>query len=193
MSIDIDSPETYECPDCKATIDPDVDDCRWSNVKDEWYCYSCFESDTQYSSTVVVVDGSSQDKYYVADAFVFDEYGDEPSNGLTFTRTYTSTSGWRGYYTTSINGPSGDWVDVLDGWTTGSWGDPIADRKARFNDWAEQIIEGELIPPCAVAIVSDPTSNVFSTAITVLVPSVSVNSFRDWLGEDADYLHNALS
>lgn len=188
MSVDIDSPETYECPDCQTTINPDVDDCQWSNVKDEWYCWSCYESDTQHASTVTIVDEGVVEKFHVADAFVFDEYGEEPRR-LTLSRIYTSTDGWRGYYTTSIKG----WVDALNGWTTGAWGDATADRKAVFNDWAESLIEGELVPPCPIAIVSDPTSNLFSTAITVLVPATSVDTFRDWLGEEADELTNSLS
>lgn len=188
MSVDIDAPETYECHECKTVINPDVDDCRWSSIEEEWYCWSCFESDTQYASTVLICRGEEPEKYYVADAFVFDQYGDDPTK-LKFSRTYTQTDGWRGFHTTSIEG----WESVLDGWTTGGWDDSVAMRKATFNQWAEDIASGELFPPCPVAIVSDPTSNLFSTAITVLVPKDSVDSFRDWLGEDADHLSNSLS
>ena len=184
--VNIDAPETYECHECKDTLNPDVDDCRWSSIVESWFCWSCYESDTQYASTVILVDEDVR-KYYVADNFVFDEYGDDlHGTNLTIRREYKQTDGWRGY---SIDG----WSDVLTGWTTGGWDDPIARRKADFNEWAEGIGSGELIPPCPVAVVSDPTSNVFSTAISVLVPTDSVDVFRDWLGEDADNLNNALS
>lgn len=188
MSVDIDAVETYKCPECETEINPDVDDCRWSPIAEEYFCWGCYESDVQYASTVVIVEDNNVRKYMVADNFIEDEYGDEP-RGIEFTRTYHSTDGWRGYHATSIDG----WTDVLDGWTTGAWGDAVGNRKANFNSWAEDIIGLNVYPPCPVAIVSDPTSNVFSIAITVLVPENSVDLFRDWLGEDADYLNNALS
>lgn len=190
--VNIDAPETHECPECEAIIDPEDGDCQWSNIYDTYYCWSCYESDVQYASTVTVVEEGAVEKFTVADAFVFDQYGEEPLR-LRFSRAYHSTDGWRGYHETSMSDQNGAWVDVLNGWTTGAWGDSVGERKAVFNEWAENIISGELFPPCAVAIISDPTSNVFSTAITVRVPADSVDLFRDWLGEDSEQLHNSLS
>jgi len=190
--INIDAPETHECPECEAIIDPEDGDCQWSNIYDTYYCWSCYESDVQYASTVTVVDDGAVDKFTVADAFVFDENGEDPRH-LTFKRSYTSTDDWRGYYSVDISGPSGDWVEVLSGWTTGGWDDSTARRKQEFNDWALDLTTGELFPPCAVALVTNPTSNLFSTAVSVLVPATSVDTFNDWLGEDTDSLKYSLS
>lgn len=186
--VNIDAPETHECPECEAIIDPEDGDCQWSNIYDTYYCWSCYESDVQYASTVTVVEEGAVERFTVADAFVFDQYGEEPSR-LMMSRTYHSTDDWRGYHETTISG----WSKVLDGWTTVSWGDSVGERKATFNEWAENLIAGELFPPCPVAVVSDPTSNLFSTAVTVLVPADKVDIFRDWLGEEEDNLNHSLS
>ena len=187
--MNIDAPETHECGNCKETINPEVDDCQWSPIAEEWFCWGCYESDTSDASTVTVVVGDGEpQKFYVADNFVFNQYGDEPM-GFKLSRTYTSTDVWRGYYTTTIEG----WVDALNGWTTSAWGDSVGERKSVFNDWMEDIISGDKFPPCQVAFVCDPTSNVFSTAITVLVPADAVDTFRDWLGEAEDDLQHSLS
>jgi hypothetical protein len=151
-------------------------------------CWSCYESAQNYPSIINLIDAVTTSKIYVGDLDIHDEYGDSIS-GLKIKREYVSTDAWRGYYNTTIEG----WVNVLDGWTTGSWGDPIADRKANFNEWAEALLTQEIYAPCSVAIVTDPTSNVFSTAITVLVKKDDVESFRAWLSDDYDNLYNALT
>lgn len=181
--------EETKCAECGTPVDPEGgDDSRWSSVKEETVCWGCYESAQMYASVVHIVDGDETTKIYVGDLDIHSEYGD-PVFDLDVKREYVSTDAWRGYYNTTIDG----WIDVLDGWTTGSWGDPIADRKANFNVWAEALLTNEIYPPCSVAIVTDPTSNVFSTAITVLVKKDDVESFRAWLADDYDNLYNALT
>ena len=189
--VDIDALEEHVCIECKESVDPEGnDDSRWSSVKEDYVCYSCYENDTSHASTIHLIQGDEVVKIYVADLDIFNEYGDPiDSSKLNIKREYVSTSGWRGYHNTTIEG----WDDVLTGWTTGSWGDPIADRKANFNEWAEALLSQEIYPPCSVAIVTDPTSNVFSTAITVLVKKTDIESFRSWLSDDYDNLYSSLS
>jgi hypothetical protein len=79
----------------------------------------------------------------------------------------------------------------MNGWTTGGWDDPIARRKATFNQWADSVLTGEVVPPVAVAIVADPTSNVFSMGISVLTPEPK--AFKEWLDAEFDELYEALS
>jgi hypothetical protein len=181
--------EDNKCIECQTEIDPEgSDDSRWSSVKEGTVCWSCYESAQNYPSIINLIDAVTTSKIYVGDLDIHDEYGDSIS-GLKIKREYISTGGWRGHENTTIEG----WQDVLDGWTTGGWDDPIARRKADFNNWAEALISQDIYPPCPVAIVTDPTSNVFSTAVTVLVKKDDVQTFRDWLADDYEDLHNSLS
>ena len=183
---------TDKCIECnEVQVDPDgSDDSRWSSVKDGLVCWSCYESGQAYPSVINLVDSDEVKKIYVGDLDIHDEYGDPiDSSKLNIKREYVSTGGYRGYENTTIEG----WQDVLDGWTTGGWDDPIARKKADFNNWAEALLTQEIYPPCSVAIVTDPTSNVFSTAITVLVKTDNVQTFREWLADDYEDLHNSLS
>lgn len=178
-----------KCLECRADVDPEgSDDSRWASVVDGIVCWSCYESDIQSSSTINVVEDNKTTKIHVGNLDIFNEYGD-PVENLTIKREWFTANAWRGYYSTTIEG----WQDVLDGWTTGAYGDAIADRKQNFNEWAEALLTNEIYPPCSVAIVTDPTSNVFSTAVTVLVKKDDVESFRAWLADDYEDLHSALS
>jgi hypothetical protein len=117
-----------------------------------------------------------------------DEYGDDMfRTNITVNREYVHSSAWRGYFNTTIEG----WTQVMDGWTTGGWGDPIAERKQTFNEWAESLMTGDLVPPVPVAIVADPTSNVFSMGISVLTPEPA--KLKEWINGDFETLYGALS
>jgi hypothetical protein len=180
--------EIQACAECGETIDgPYADDARWSPVKEAMVCWPCYESASQYASVVYVIDGDGVTKVYVHDLDVHNEWGDEID--LPATRTYVHTSAWRGYYTTTVEG----FVEVETGWTTGGWDDPIAHRKQTFNDWAQSLIEGEIVPPVRVVLTFDPTSNVFSTGVGVLVRTDDVESFEDWIGDTARVLHDSLT
>jgi hypothetical protein len=182
-----------KCMSCEDTFDLDVDYMQWANLAEDWMCESCYEAESQYVSTVMVIgpdypiDREGPAKFYVGSAFSMNQWGDEPD--LNFKRTWHSTDAWRGYSVTTIEG----WVEVgLEGWTTGGWGDPIADRKQPFNEWVESLFDGEVFPPVNIAVVSDLTSNVFSTAITVYVQEGREAVFQDWLNGDFEALREAL-
>jgi len=184
--------EPYTCVICEEVADdPQSSDTRWSNVKDGWVCWPCFESESQRASTVwfVGTDGEAR-RFYVSDVEICNEYGDTDTTEVDLlSREYVYTGGWRGYHLTKIEG----WTEVESGWTTGGWGDAIAQAKQTFNEWAESILTGAVVPSIPVAIVTDPTSNVFSTAITVYVPQQYADGAWERLaGEDADRLSNAL-
>lgn len=179
------------CVDCESTFDLDTDNMHWANLAEDWLCESCYESETMYSSTVFCYgpDFPNTDdgpvRFYVSEKVSMTMWGDDPD--LTFTRTYHPTDGWRGYHVTKIEG----WEEVgLEGWTTGGWDDPIARRKQDFNTWAERLATHA--PPVNVAIATDPTSNVFSTAITVYIPEGTREAFDEWLDGRREILYNAL-
>lgn len=177
-----------KCFGCNEEVDTDGDFYSYSNVKDATICESCYQSDLEYASVIHIVDGDSVQKYYIGDLTHMTEFGDDLyGTNLTIKREWVSSDAWRGHSETTIEG----WSEVLTGWTTGGWDDFIARRKQRFNEWAQLLLTQEVIPPVPVAIVSDPTSNVFSTGISVLSPQP--NEFKEWLGEEFDELHEALS
>lgn len=180
--------ETNTCPICDETLDENTD--RWSNVREEMVCEGCIVNEGQYSSTLWLIEPDGEvTKVYANDLEVMSEYGDHIDEPV-IRRHYTSTDAWRGYYTTTVE----DYVEVETGWTTGGWGDPTADRKQTFNDWAEQVIQGDEHSPVRLALTFDPTSNVFSTAVGVLVHKDDVEAFQSWLGEDtARALHDSLT
>jgi len=178
------------CAECHEAIDPEFDDSQWSNVQDKYICFSCYESDVHHASTAYVIEGGKVEKYTVGDYAVFDEYGDDPNpRWVDLKRQWVSSDAWRGHYETTLGG----FVPVVDGWTTGGWDDAIAQRKQTFNQWAEGLLKSEVIPPCRVALIFDPTSNVFSMAVTLLVEAEHEAKFKEWLSDDLDDLYNALS
>lgn len=182
-----------DCATCATQIDTDDDIFYGSEINDKAYCLDCYIADRQEASTVFIVgpDYPVDDEpftVYVSEAFVEDKHA-EPIGEPRFNRVYKSTDGWRGYYETSIE----EWVEVLGGWTTGTWDDPVSQRKYGFNQWAEALFTGEIVPPVNVAVASDSTSNGFSTAITVYVPSDQVEKFTRWINGELDNLRYALS
>lgn len=182
----------YACSVCEETFDTDVD---WYNVSRDGkeVCESCWENEGQYASTITfygpdTVDYGDRYRVYVTDLYTQDIWGEDPRN-LTITRTYHRTDAWRGYHVTTIDG----WTEMVDGWTTGSWGDSTSDRKAPFNEWLQQLHDGDIAPPCEVAVIVDLTSNVFSVGMSVWVPTDDADVFRSWLGADAQMLEDALA
>ena len=177
-----------KCCECEEVVDPEGD-FGWSTVKEDYLCWGCYESDQNHASTVQIVDDGAVLKYYIGDHIRMDEFGDDMfRTNITINREYIHSSGWRGHYETTIEG----WTDVMTGWTTGGWGDPIADRKAIFNQWVERLLTGEVTyDDIPIAIVADPTSNVFSMGISVLTPEPI--KLKEWINGDFDELYGALS
>lgn len=188
-----------ECND--EPVDPDGnDDSYWSEIKQARVCQSCYSSADQSASLLHYIDSGQTSQVTITDLNITGEYGDPlgwsvPALYDKSTRTdkvkreWKRTDEWRGFYNTSIDG----WTAVLTGWTTGGWDDYTGRRKAIFNNWGEELVNAEIIAPCAVAIVADPTSNLFSTAITVFVEDDNVETFKQWLGDDYDNLIHSLS
>jgi hypothetical protein len=179
---------TQTCAECSEVIEgPYADDARWSPVKEAMVCWPCYEGASQYASTLYHVGPDFVEKVYVHDLDIHDEWGEGVL--LPISRRWVSTSAWRGYYTTEVEG----FVEVETGWTTGGWGDPTSDRKQTFNDWAQSLVEGAVNPPVDVLLTFDPTSNVFSTGVGVLVRKDDVEAFTNWVGEEAKALHDSLT
>lgn len=175
------------CCECNEEVDVE-NGCGWSNVQEDHLCEGCQNSDYSSASQVQVVIDGVVAKYHIGAHIRITEHGDDLYGvDLKFSRAWQSSDGWRGHFDTTIEG----WTEVLTGWTTGGWDDPTAQRKAHFNQWADDLLRGETFSPVPVAIVADPTSNVFSMGISVLTPDPV--ALREWLDQDFQELHDSLS
>lgn len=178
------------CKGCEDTINTD-DDAVYSSVIDSYICQGCSDDDMDTSGNVRIVNTNGEvETIFVGDYRVMNEYGDD--SDLPVKRQWVSTDGWRGYHNTHIEG----WVSVLTGWTTGGFDDSVGLRKRLFNNFAEYLLTNDIYPPCQVALITDSTSNAFSTAVTVQVPAKDEALFNEWLNSTeytAEDLSHSLS
>lgn len=161
-----DESTTYLCANCEERYDSDETPSYFSEIAGVVFCDTCWYEQFNEASNAWLVEEGEATKYLVTEHGVFDaEYLESVQNLLT--RTWHRTDGWRGYYETL---PNGEWREVTSGWTTGNWGDSISDGKQAFNRWVEGVVQGEVVLDHPVWIITDLTSNVFSTAVGVFVP-----------------------
>ena len=166
---------TVACSECEAPIDTESDPVYYTEGEEDYQCAGCWDSAIQYGSRAyqagpgfeVDPETGTVPLVIVTEYGVLDgAYYERVKSPLA--RSYHSSDGWGGCYVTRVTEEG--WAEVSSGWTTGNWGDAIADSKQDFNSWAESIISGKVVPPFPVWIIFDPTSNVFSTAVGVWVP-----------------------
>ena len=181
--------ETTKCIGCEEPIDPEHDECQWSDSHEGYACIGCVQSADESASRVYINKGGEVEEYIVTEYVTYDIRNGDIGSRYNFKRGWHATDGWRGYYETDLEG----FTEVLDGWTTGNWGDSVGQRKQVINEWIDEILQGDAFAPCTVAVICDPTSNVFSTSIKVLVPTNKVDTFKDWVGEELEALSNSLS
>lgn len=186
---------TMKCSnkECESTFDPDHDDARYSPLLEGWYCWGCYEAMTEGSSHVWFVMPTGEKETWTINEFeIVDDYGDEPyrddSLGARISRGYHRTDAYRGHYETRIN----EWVEVMTGWTTQNWGDPVSDAKQMFNKWADNVIRNGEYVPCPIAIVADPTSNLFAIGVSVWVQAGNESVLADYLGEEIGILERSI-
>lgn len=139
-------------------------------------------------STLYVVDDKEITKCIIFNDMQLTDDGDDILRlGLNIKRAWINTGGYRGHYETTIDG----WMSILSGWTTGPWDDPVAQKKQKFNDFASQVMSKKITPAAPIALVIDPTSNVFSMGVSILTAHPKI--FHAWIGDDLFYdLEDAL-
>jgi hypothetical protein len=193
-----------KCQDCGDWYSQDDwdNEGHYGELTEASLCESCYEGDTTYPSTLhrfIPGQPKSEHEYVL--------FGDHNAYGCTedctgevfdwFTtligddwtgRTYVPTSGWRGYHDSSksLHGL----VEVETGWMTGDYGDVPWKRDSHA--FLEALSDGEIVPPCDVFVLFEPTSNVFSTATTIMAPEAGAEALVEWLGEGSYDLHKAL-
>lgn len=172
-----------KCVECETELEEDY---TYSNVKEQELCYECESSDLEHASTLVKVHGGEHEKVRIGDYVIYDDdmeipdFFKETYTGEFKGRNWTKTDGWRGHYETINNL---DKLTVLaSGWTTG-WADEYHQRKAHFNNFLNEIAEGDFPTPYAIFVLMEQTSNVFSQTIDFACFTKDKEAVEQWLEE----------
>ena len=100
---------------------------------------------------------------------------DIPSRIKDFTLKYTSTDGWRGYYTAKATKKSGWEVynGKTAGWVTGNWDDAGSNASDAVEDELDVIAKQAQEAGREMIVVFLPSSNVFSTVYDVFTRPIN--------------------
>lgn len=175
------SDHVTKCKGCEETIDHDGDGGRYSEKAGAEYCWSCFESDVEHSSTITyLVNGDSPRTVKVATHWVLDgEYYEEipAKESDKIHREWKASSAWRGHYNTTLDG----WTEVREG--VYLWGEStsIVELGTKLQD----LHEAELLP-CEVALIADPTSNLFAAGCSVWVRDEDLDAWNEQFSEEEE-------
>lgn len=173
--------------DCEAVIDTDMDSYHYVQ-EERLICDSCWTSYMESASVVYSVSEDGVERYYSTAIGMFDEWYEETDDLFGQSENWRSSDAWRGHMHSTPDPEV--WTEVLDGWTTGSWGDAISDGKKTFNEWAAELIDGKAKPPCHLLVIVSVTSNVFSTAVGVWAKKEDADKVLEM--ENFDDLYSSL-
>jgi hypothetical protein len=179
------------CTECGQEINQDND---WYdyNSKDEIICEGCYEHHWESAVMVYEFDPNEESMRRLDYAFTLDKTRDT-DNYETFEGTPMCIKGakWEGNYRgyIAVDFEEG-YESVANGWTTDRYDD--VKWKWNFNDFMENIIKGELIPPVEVWFIFAQTSNIFSTAVDVVVRTHQSDTFLNWLADEAGLTRDEL-
>ena len=190
----------YTCDCCGETVNENY--VMYAELTGETLCMSCEHSDLEHGSKLYRF--SPDDDVQM---MLFGDYNALHGSGDCIDdsgipkwarsfwpenwkgRKYHQSSGWRGYYCT---GDALNLHKLEDGWATGGWSD--VPHKWSFNEFVEGLVSQEIVPPAPLYILFEPTSNVFSTATTVMCHEHDVDTLTRWIAEELDFdLHTSLS
>jgi hypothetical protein len=187
--------EIITCTSCKEEIN---ELSTWASLDSGQICEACEESDLQSASTMYRIYDKverihfGQYVSYTQDGDESYDWFDELLKTKGSPQKWKQTDAWRGYYdsTSSFNLES-----LASGWTTG-WVDETVQRKLDFNALAESLIEQKIVPPFPIYILIEQTSNLFSSAVDVLIESKDKGKVVEWLeseGYSVEGLKHALT
>lgn len=172
----------------------------YGTLSEKPLCYSCYESDPEYPSTLIRFSAEGHERvifgehnaYHGTLREIYDsglsEWATEVFPDEWTGRVWKSSSGWRGYYATD---EVLKLTKIEDGWMTGDYGDVPWKKDA--HSFLEALESGQIEPPVPVYVLFEPTSNVFSTATTVLCKPDDTKVVKEWLAGSEYDLHRALS
>lgn len=174
--------QTTHCSQCNCELTED--DFIAYSKSDEVYCESCEQSAWDYSNSVLVVKDGETKKYIHCTEFGFRdaEYWAESSPNGVADFKYVRTDGWRGYHDPVIED---GYTTLASGWSTGRYSDVA--YKHKFNDFVDQIAEGEIECPFELIFAFGLTSNVFSVSSDVIIRTKDLDAFTEWLAEYTGY------
>jgi hypothetical protein len=180
-----------KCTECGQEINQDHDFYDY-NSKDEIICEGCYEHHWESAVMVYEFDPNEESMRRLDYAFTLDKTRDT-DNYDTFDGTPMCIKGakWEGNYRgyIAVDFEEG-YESVANGWTTDRYDD--VKWKWNFNDFMENIINGELIPPVEVWFIFAQTSNIFSTAVDVVVRTHQSDTFLNWLADEAGLTRDEL-
>jgi hypothetical protein len=179
------------CTECGQEINQDNDWYEY-NSKDEIICDGCYEHHWESAVMVYEFDPNEESMRRLDYAFTLDKTRDT-DNYDTFDGTPMCIKGakWEGNYRGYIAVDFEErYESVANGWTTDRYDD--VKWKWNFNDFMENIIKGELIPPVEVWFIFAQTSNIFSTAVDVVVRTHQSDTFLNWLADEAGLTRDEL-
>jgi hypothetical protein len=180
-----------KCTECGQEINQDHDFYDY-NSKDEIICEGCYEHHWESAVMVYEFDPNEESMRRLDYAFTLDKTRDT-DNYETFEGTPMCIKGakWEGNYRgyIAVDFEEG-YESVANGWTTDRYDD--VKWKWDFNDFMENIIKGELIPPVEVWFIFAQTSNIFSTAVDVVVRTHQSDTFLNWLADEAGLTRDEL-
>ena len=158
-------------------------DDRMLTIKGELSCMSCYENRYEYASTCFCFSPTGNSTEHFSRAFG-NEDGEFPEPVKE--EKWIRTDAWRGYTDWTLNE---GFVEVCSGWVTGM-PDSSTRRKVTLADYFEKIKDRELIPPVEIWWIFGMTSNVFSTASTIVCRVEELPALQQWLEEAAGGLEN---
>jgi len=190
-----DAPDNLvECVECHEVFDYDS---SGQSCEGGCLCDGCAEHDREYASTLVNYGQDGKTVIVFGDYLAYDEDGDwdaaDALHAVLGKRKWHSTDAWRGYFDTPLQ-PG--YVQLADGWGTGM-PDETVQRKETLLDFGEWLVDNCYSAPGeGLYVLVEPTSNLFSQAVTVFCKEEDKQAIQDWLsaaGYGVDDLDYALS
>jgi hypothetical protein len=181
-----------KCTECGQEINQDHDFYDY-NSKDDIICEGCY--DHHWESAVMVYEFDPEEEsmrrldyaYTLGKTRDVDNYDTFDGTPICIKDAKWEGQGYRGYIAVDFED---GYESVANGWTTDRYDD--VKWKWNFNDFMDNIINGELIPPVEVWFVFAQTSNIFSTAVDVVTRNHQADTFLNWLADEAGLTRKEL-
>ena len=187
--------DEIRCIECGEAVDVDHGDYEWT--EDGILCWDCYEAECERASTLIRYSQGEKGVFRISKHFIRDdEYGEDASGivqEILQTRRWVSTGSWRGYYQCDLQA---GYVALSEGWGT-AWPDETTRRKLTLFELESFLQEeGENAPGRGLYLLLEPTSNLFSTAMTIFCAERDKEDICKWLrdgGFDVSVLEEALT
>ena len=169
------------CPECKEKYNIEEDEAPYLTLDGKTICNSCYEADQENPSMLFkFTPNDDPEKFYISQLFGgftedyehMDEYPEPVKKEV-----WKKTDGWRGYTDWEL---LPDFIEFADGWITG-YPDETTARKKELSDYYEDLLSGKLKPPTTIYWIFGSTSNVFSTASTIIIKKSDKKILIKWL------------